>query len=144
MCKIHQVWQLPLANTHTHTDTHTHRYMCQRPHMHTHTDPCASFDCPSHTRCKVFRNLFGDPIGPAEQAYCDPSCDLDNGGCEEDEICQLLPPVCQPDAPCPFLVRCTHEGEHQTLIQLQLHHVAGSVSLSHETSSLHCLYQACL
>ena len=67
-------------------------------------DPCSSFECPSHAQCRVFQT---------GQAYCDPSCSVDNGGCEEDETCQLLatpcaaPPLDRPPSPCPLVVVCT-------------------------------------
>ncbi len=67
-------------------------------------DPCSSFECSSHAQCRVFQT---------GQAYCDPSCSVDNGGCEEDETCQLLatpcaaPPLDRPPSPCPLVVVCT-------------------------------------
>ena len=66
-----------------------------------HTDSCVSVDCPPHTVCRVFPQT-GEP-------YCDPSCDIDNGGCEYDEICQLLATPCAappPPRPCPHVIVC--------------------------------------
>ncbi len=67
-------------------------------------DQCAALDCPSHAECRLFST---------GEAYCDPSCVVDNGGCAEDETCQLLatpcaaPPPNAPPSPCPLVVTCT-------------------------------------
>ena len=61
------------------------------------TDPCSLLDCPSHAQCKVFT--------PTNMAYCDPSCDVDNGGCKKEETCQLNEVECV-TAPCPRVVEC--------------------------------------
>ena len=42
------------------------------------------------------------------QAYCEPSCDLDNGGCADNEVCSLLQENCIND-PCPPVVQCSSE-----------------------------------
>ena len=46
--------------------------------MHT---ACEGAICPSGSQCEVNQT--------ARQAYCQPSCDLDNGGCSDDQICSL-------------------------------------------------------
>ena len=58
-------------------------------------------NCPRGTHCKVDETVH--------QAYCEASCDLNNGGCADDEVCSLLQPVTCEDAPCPSDVQCTHE-----------------------------------
>ena len=39
------------------------------------------------------------------EAFCEPSCKLDNGGCQSDEICELETVQCV-RAPCPPVVNC--------------------------------------
>jgi hypothetical protein len=55
-----------------------------------------SIRCPPGTRCKV--NDRGE-------AFCEASCEYDNGGCEEDEICKMRPVHCI-TFPCPEIVEC--------------------------------------
>ncbi len=67
----------------------------------------------------MFTPPFGEEFGGTEEAFCDPSCELDNGGCGEEEECRLAPPVCIPDRPCPFFVNCLPKGEN-FLIELKV------------------------
>ena len=63
------------------------------------TDQCT--DCPVGSECKVFP--------PTGEKYCDPSCDIDNGGCDDDKICFLGLPRCF-EEPCIGEVVCLTEG----------------------------------
>ena len=56
-----------------------------------------TINCSRWERCKVDETIH--------QAYCEPSCDLDNGGCGDDEICSLTQGICQ-SLPCPSKVHC--------------------------------------
>ena len=38
--------------------------------------------------------------------FCEPSCELDNGGCRDDQICELQTVQCV-RVPCPPVVKCT-------------------------------------
>ncbi|XP_064399010.1 mucin-2-like isoform X2 [Halichondria panicea] len=69
-------------------------------------DPCGSIECSANAQCKVFTPPFGEKFGGIEEGFCDPSCELDNGGCSEEEECRLVAPACIPDRPCPFFVNC--------------------------------------
>ena len=60
-------------------------------------DPCALTDCAPGHLCEVYK--------PTGEAVCEPYCDLDNGGCPPDQLCQLTQPQCI-RAPCPPLVEC--------------------------------------
>ena len=60
-------------------------------------DPCATVDCQPGSTCKVYQ--------PTGEAFCDPSCDINNGGCAADQICQLNQVQCV-RAPCPPVVEC--------------------------------------
>ena len=60
-------------------------------------DPCKDFKCPSGSTCEVFQ--------PTGEAFCQPSCDLDNGGCASNETCLLEEVQCV-RAPCPPVVKC--------------------------------------
>ena len=51
--------------------------------------------------------------------YCDPSCDIDNGGCSDDEVCVPAETVFCIRAPCPQGIRCIHKtGEAQYQIDV--------------------------
>lgn len=54
--------------------------------------------CPTGSQCKVNYT--------AEQAYCEPSCDIENGGCPTDRICSLQQVTCE-HYPCPPAVQCS-------------------------------------
>ena len=61
-------------------------------------DPCDTHKCPAGLSCRVFK--------PTGEAYCEPSCDLDNGGCAANETCTIQSVQCI-RAPCPSTVQCT-------------------------------------
>ncbi len=65
-------------------------------------DPCAQIDCMRGSVCKV------DP--GTNQPFCEPSCDLANGGCAKDEFCQLNIVQCF-TTPCPPEVECLQRDE---------------------------------
>ena len=62
-------------------------------------DPCESVTCLTGSQCEVYK--------PSGETFCNPSCDLDNGGCSSDQICSLQVVQC-PRAPCPPVVQCAH------------------------------------
>ena len=68
------------------------------------TDPCTTKECPVGSECKEFP--------PTGEAYCDPSCDVDNGGCDDDQLCIVVKPPCAfPfEQPCTSVVICVNEG----------------------------------
>ena len=75
-------------------------------------DACVGFECPTGSRCKVYE--------PTGEAYCEPSCDIDNGGCADDEVCSLEDKVCV-RSPCPPQVKCTpktSDGEYRLHIDV--------------------------
>ena len=59
---------------------------------------CENIRCKKGSQCKV-DELTGWP-------YCQPSCDLSNGGCAANETCSLRKVICF-RAPCPPVVECT-------------------------------------
>ena len=67
------------------------------------TDPCATVLCDVGYYC-VSDSATGD-------VYCQPSCDIANGGCAEDEQCSLELVACI-TTPCPPQVVCTPTGEN--------------------------------
>ena len=67
-------------------------------HHITCIDPCASVTCPTGSQCEVF--------GPTGEAFCNPSCDLDNGGCPTGQTCSLQQVQCV-RAQCPPVVQCS-------------------------------------
>ena len=60
-------------------------------------DPCATVRCANGYQCEVFK-FTGE-------AYCQPNCSLNNGGCPADQECRLQPVVCV-RAPCPPVIDC--------------------------------------
>ena len=60
-------------------------------------DPCATVRCGPGTACKVYE--------PTKEAFCEPSCDIQNGGCPDNRQCQLISVTCK-RAPCPQQVEC--------------------------------------
>ncbi|XP_064398528.1 protein Skeletor, isoforms B/C-like [Halichondria panicea] len=67
-------------------------------------DPCDELSCPSHATCETYT----DPLGGSDAAFCRPSCELENGGCAEDEVCSLVEQTnCLADGPCPPTVQCS-------------------------------------
>lgn len=70
-------------------------------------DLCATVRCANGFRCKVFTPIpFGDEFNEEPQAFCDPDCSLNNGGCPLDKQCQLLPTPCAFNTPCPYARLC--------------------------------------
>ena len=63
-----------------------------------YTDLCRNHTCPTGSQCKVYQ--------PTGEAFCDPSCDLDNGGCPADQMCSLQTVECV-RVPCPPTVNCS-------------------------------------
>ena len=55
-------------------------------------------ECPRGTRCKVFE--------PTNETYCEPSCDIDNGGCFTNQTCSLSNVTCQ-KTPCAAVAQCS-------------------------------------
>ena len=66
--------------------------------MYILTDRCTGFECPTGSQCKVYE--------PTREAFCEPSCDLNNGGCPANQRCSLETVQCV-RAPCPPVVKCT-------------------------------------
>ena len=58
-------------------------------------DPCATVRCANGFRCEVFDG----------EAFCDPDCSLNNGGCLSNQTCRLEDVVCV-RAPCPPVRIC--------------------------------------
>ena len=72
--------------------------------VNAHTDPCEVHDCPSHAQCRVFTLTNSE-------MYCEPTCYLNNGGCDDDHLCELVPRnQCTSSKPCPPKVRCFSKG----------------------------------
>ena len=61
---------------------------------------CNITDCPRGSQCKIHE--------PTGEPFCEPSCDLDNGGCADNETCSLRNVTCA-RAPCPPVVECSSE-----------------------------------
>ena len=61
------------------------------------TNPCAAVQCLKGSRCEVFE--------PTGEPFCTPSCDLDNGGCPDGQICTIQDVQCV-RAPCPSAIKC--------------------------------------
>ena len=61
-----------------------------------------TINCSRGSQCKVDETVH--------QAYCEASCDHDNGGCADNEVCSLQQQQqnCT-SAPCPPLVQCLGE-----------------------------------
>ena len=54
-------------------------------------------NCRKGTQCKLHE--------PTGRPYCEPSCDIDNGGCPDNQTCSLQSVTCI-QAPCPPKVQC--------------------------------------
>ena len=59
-----------------------------------------TIDCPRGSQCKVDETVH--------QAYCEASCDLDNGGCADNEVCSLQQQGCT-NGSCPSVAQCSSE-----------------------------------
>ena len=62
------------------------------------SDPCAAVSCLTGHTCEVHT--------PTGEAFCMPSCSLNNGGCPLTHQCSLKAVACV-SAPCPPVVECT-------------------------------------
>ena len=60
-------------------------------------DPCLSKECPIGSSCRVFE-VTGE-------AYCEQSCELENGDCQSHQKCELVNVTCA-RSPCPPVVNC--------------------------------------
>ena len=60
-----------------------------------------AINCTRGSQCKVDEDVH--------QAYCEPSCNLDNGGCADNEVCSLQQQRTCTSGPCPPLVHCLSE-----------------------------------
>ena len=60
-------------------------------------NPCAVVRCANGYTCEV--------DAATGRAYCNPSCELNNGGCRADEQCTLVDVECF-TTPCPPMVQC--------------------------------------
>ena len=60
-----------------------------------------TINCPRGSQCKVDETVH--------QAYCEASCDLNNGGCADDEVCSLQQQQNCTNGPCPSIVECLSE-----------------------------------
>lgn len=65
-------------------------------------DPCIGVSCDRGSSCKV-----DDETG---EAFCEPSCKLDNGGCLDNQTCELQTVQCV-RAPCLPVVNCIDISE---------------------------------
>ena len=59
-------------------------------------NPCASVTCPTGSQCEVYK--------PTGEAFCNPSCDLDNGGCLSYQTCSLQ------------VVQCAHPFKDELVV----------------------------
>ena len=73
-------------------------------------DPCKGHKCPVGSRCTIYE--------PTGEPFCEPSCDLNNGGCPANQECTLKAVQCATD-PCPPVVECT--PRKQLCICLSIH-----------------------
>ena len=64
------------------------------------SSPCLSLQCPNGSRCRVW-NETGEP-------YCEYSCAVSNGGCDEGSQCiEVDVPTCSPGQCCsPVNITC--------------------------------------
>ena len=74
-------------------------------------DPCLSKECPMGSSCRVFE-VTGE-------AYCEPSCELENGGCERHQKCELMNVTCK-RTPCPPVVSCRGNTNSFNYAHLQI------------------------
>ena len=77
-----------------------------------------------------------NPFSLSGFAFCLPSCELENGGCAENEVCSLVEEICPSDGPCPPSVQCSPPGN---LIEL-LYIPSYFCNLSYRYSMLTCNY----
>lgn len=98
-------------------------------------DPCSLIDCPVGSACKVFEETG--------EGFCEPSCELQNGGCAKDQTCELMDVTCVRE-PCPLVVVCQDNRETACWSYVILivpfchqHNVNKSFQLCLFTSKLH-------
>ena len=72
-----------------------------------------TINCSRGSQCKVDEAVH--------QAYCEPSCDLDNGGCNDNEVCSLQQQQqnCT-NGPCTPVVKCLGESKY-SIIKISHH-----------------------
>ena len=58
--------------------------------------PCSTIQCADGHQCKVYNGV----------PYCDPDCNLNNGGCTPEQKCSTDHPICF-ELPCPSIRTCT-------------------------------------
>ena len=58
-------------------------------------DPCAAMKCTDGSHCEVFKG----------EAFCEPDCSLNNGGCPLGQTCRLQDVTCKTQ-PCPHTRMC--------------------------------------
>ncbi|XP_064398538.1 uncharacterized protein LOC135345114 [Halichondria panicea] len=68
--------------------------------------PCDQLNCPSYTTCEMIPGV-GTNSSITMFPFCFPSCELENGGCAEDEVCSLVDQLCPSNGPCPTTVQCS-------------------------------------
>ena len=56
---------------------------------------CDRLDCSPNAVCKIFE--------PTGEAFCEPSCSLNNGGCQDGETCSVVGEECER---CPIVGEC--------------------------------------
>ena len=79
-----------------------YQYVCQCVQVETtfiFPTECRDVVCPRGKVCRLHQ--------PTNEAYCDPSCDVDNGGCASDQICSVTSNVTCTTPPCLSVVECS-------------------------------------
>ena len=81
--------------------------MCIRSYVCLSNTGCKNItrNCSRGTECRVDETVH--------QAYCEPSCDLDNGGCADNKVCSLQQQKNCTGGPCPPVVQCLGESSVQ-------------------------------
>ena len=64
---------------------------------------------------------------PTGEAFCEPSCELSNGGCPEGTLCRLRTVFCV-RAPCPPVVDCVEPTGESALLVLSVSHYLGIIT----------------
>ena len=85
-----------------------YRYIANSTATLSHVYTCLTFllacesiiNCSRGSQCEIDQDKH--------QAYCEPSCDLDNGGCADNKVCSLQQHNCT-SGPCPPVVQCLGE-----------------------------------
>lgn len=72
---------------------------CEEFFLFTHyTDPCVNVSCAIGYRCNIYQLTH--------EAYCEPSCTIDNGGCPDGFNCRIEDVSCEVP-PCVLNIICT-------------------------------------